>query len=453
MKIEYLHILNYKNLDNLEIHFSKGSFVNALIGANGSGKSNVIEAITIIFASLKTAQEISFSYKIKYSIGDKKYEITNMESGTVAQCDGKRLSKSELATALPSTLFLYYCGETTRLKTLATEFVDKDFEKSLKRELEPVFKYLTYTTVKDFGAALLSNLAFKHDSCKTIFDIVHIEAIHLPITFCFKRPNWSSKSGKADNFWNSIGAVRLEIEKLLYVSGTNKPDVYDDSVQIVVNDLQHFHNKWFSAFDLFKSLKMLMQADILDSIEFDICKKDNDFIFSYQELSEGEKQLGQLLSLIDITKEHRALFLMDEFDAYLHPGWQRKFIELITYKKIEGQILLTTHSPLTLGKMKKENILILKNGIAYNPAADTLNRDITEVLEEAMDIGTRPQEVEEAIKDFRNAAMNGNKSEVKTAYEVLTKIISKDDPFFITANQLLARLDRGIPNAPYNKTK
>lgn len=103
--------------------------------------------------------------------------------------------------------------------------------------------------------------------------------------------------------------------------------------------------------------------------------------------------------------------------------------------------------------MKKENILILKNGIAYNPAADTLNRDITEVLEEAMDIGTRPQEVEEAIKDFRNAAMNGNKSEVKTAYEVLTKILSKDDPFFITANQLLARLDRGIPNAPYNKTK
>lgn len=441
MKIEYLHILNYKNLNNLEIYFSKGSFVNALIGANGSGKSNVIEAITIIFASLKTAQKISFSYKIKYSIGDKKYEITNMRSGTVAQCDGKRLSKSELATALPSTLFLYYCGETTRLKTLATEFVDKDFEKSLKRELEPVFKYLTYTTVKDFGAALLSNLAFKHDSCKKIFDIVHIEAIHLPITFFFKRPNWSSKSGKADNFWNAIGAVRLEIEKLLYVSGTNKPDVYDDSVQIVVNDLQHFHDKWFSAFDLFKSLKMLMQADILDSIEFNISKTDNEFIFSHQELSEGEKQLGQLLSLIDITKEHRALFLMDEFDAYLHPGWQRNFAELITSENIIGQVIFTTHSPLTLSQMKRHNVFLLKNGTIYESSVDTYNRNASEIMEELMDISLRPKHIEELISNFNKAIAQKNILTAKQLKEQLHEYLSDEDPFFITADLSIARID------------
>src|SRR5699024_12101677 len=56
-----------------------------------------------------------------------------------------------------------------------------------------------------------------------------------------------------------------------------------------------------------------------------------------------------------------------------------------------GQILFTTHSPLTLGKMKKESIRILKDGTVYEPAADTFNRDITEVLEEIMEVGKRPE--------------------------------------------------------------
>ena len=41
-----------KNLNKLEVSFDNNSTVNALIGNNGSGKSNVIEALTRVFTAV-----------------------------------------------------------------------------------------------------------------------------------------------------------------------------------------------------------------------------------------------------------------------------------------------------------------------------------------------------------------------------------------------------------------
>ena len=159
-----------------------------------------------------------------------------------------------------------------------------------------------------------------------------------------------------------------------------------------------------NCFDLFAKLELLLQADILKEIRFNVIK--DDVSMQLEMLSEGEKQLAQLLCLLEATKEYRALFLLDEFDSFLHPNWQRRFAEIISEIEITGQVLFTTHSPLTLGKMRKENIRILKDGQGFEPSADTFNRDITEVLEEIMDVGKRPVDVEKAMRDFRKVCFD-----------------------------------------------
>ena len=53
MKLISLHINGYKNLKGkANFDFSHAENYCALIGLNGSGKSNVLEAISLIFASL-----------------------------------------------------------------------------------------------------------------------------------------------------------------------------------------------------------------------------------------------------------------------------------------------------------------------------------------------------------------------------------------------------------------
>ena len=185
---------------------------------------------------------------------------------------------------------------------------------------------------------------------------------------------------------------------------------------------------------------MLIQAGILDSIDFQIVKEGVEI--NPVDLSEGEKQLAQFLCLLEATKDYRALFLLDEFDSFLHPNWQRRFAEIIDGISITGQVLFTTHSPLTLGKVRKENIRILKEGKIYIPSVDTYNRDITEVLDEIMEVTKRPVEIEKAIKEFRNAAMHGKKDEAYRSIEELKVLLSDEDSYWITIEHMLARMER-----------
>ena len=43
MYLQHLHLINYRNYKNQEIHLNRG--INILIGANGQGKTNLLEAV------------------------------------------------------------------------------------------------------------------------------------------------------------------------------------------------------------------------------------------------------------------------------------------------------------------------------------------------------------------------------------------------------------------------
>lgn len=51
MKLNKLRIIGYKNIQEKEFNFSANQGIIALVGENGSGKSNLLEAISYIFNS------------------------------------------------------------------------------------------------------------------------------------------------------------------------------------------------------------------------------------------------------------------------------------------------------------------------------------------------------------------------------------------------------------------
>ena len=52
MQLKKIYIEQYKNLNQLDIDFSDNENVSVIIGNNGSGKSNIVEAISGIFGGL-----------------------------------------------------------------------------------------------------------------------------------------------------------------------------------------------------------------------------------------------------------------------------------------------------------------------------------------------------------------------------------------------------------------
>jgi recombinational DNA repair ATPase RecF len=65
MRIDRLKVRGFKNLEDVDIDFDQDSLETVLIGQNGSGKSNVIEALATIFRDLDSPRPGgSFDYFI-----------------------------------------------------------------------------------------------------------------------------------------------------------------------------------------------------------------------------------------------------------------------------------------------------------------------------------------------------------------------------------------------------
>ena len=82
MRLKSLYIKEYKNIKDQTFDFSNNTGYIALIGLNGSGKSNLLEAISLIFDDLYDIQHaeqvngFTITYEIYEAFGDKIASIT-----------------------------------------------------------------------------------------------------------------------------------------------------------------------------------------------------------------------------------------------------------------------------------------------------------------------------------------------------------------------------------------
>ncbi|ECO5254454.1 AAA family ATPase, partial [Salmonella enterica] len=75
MKVDKLFIRSrFKNLENVVIEFDEDNLMTVIVGRNGSGKSNVLEALVSIFRNLDLGEAPLFSYELVYRLGHKSIE-------------------------------------------------------------------------------------------------------------------------------------------------------------------------------------------------------------------------------------------------------------------------------------------------------------------------------------------------------------------------------------------
>ena len=66
MRIDRLRLIDYKNLVDFEVDFDETSNRQVVVGRNGVGKSNLLEALTRIFRDLDLEEDSDFAYEIEY---------------------------------------------------------------------------------------------------------------------------------------------------------------------------------------------------------------------------------------------------------------------------------------------------------------------------------------------------------------------------------------------------
>ena len=130
MRIKSLWISEYKNLKDFTIEFDTSNPLNIIIGANGSGKSNFLEALALIFKELIDkkydfeftidGEKQNLNFAINYSRYDSDVEIKCEEKKMTIKVNDLKMSTKdfEKKNILPYNFFGYYAGFNERLSNL-----------------------------------------------------------------------------------------------------------------------------------------------------------------------------------------------------------------------------------------------------------------------------------------------------------------------------------------------
>lgn len=107
----------------------------------------------------------------------------------------------------------------------------------------------------------------------------------------------------------------------------------------------------------------------------------NEFYFSTGELA----LLYYIKKLQELNESNKdTILLIDECELYLHPEWQKKFIkflsELFQNSEHNRQIIISSHSPFVLSDLAKENVIFLKNGEQVNVDINSFGANIHTLL-------------------------------------------------------------------------
>lgn len=354
MRLRSLYIEDYKNIKKQTFDFSNSTGYIALIGLNGSGKSNLLEAIGLIFNGILNKKKIPFDYTIVYEHDGKLYS----RKKNSAAIDGKRVKNSDML--YPTSVIACYSGEDLRLWHMAFEdYYMHYFKKAIDNLLSS--PELIYINRYCWNIALITLMSSKDTKVKafleTYLGIVDLEKVEVSFEFA-----------ETDNFKDHQALKWIKRIKDECLDENGKATVksllsYD--VPLLANQTKES--------TIFHYLYLLSQPqknpEKGNNVEKYITKisVENKGISSFN-FSEGHKKLILIECITNVLGNKESLLLFDEPDAHVHIAFKKEILKCIN--DFEGQTIMTTHSPMFLNKrwdgFDENNIFYMHDGKIEN---------------------------------------------------------------------------------------
>ena len=392
MYLKKIYLENFKCFEKLSMEFQKD--LTVLIGANGAGKTSILEAIAIAVSTMFVPMDGPKGIGIdKTQAHLKAYAIGSTSDvqpqypvivSAAAVIDGKEVHwERSLKTAK---------GQTTVKDAKEIISVAADYQKRLRGGdttlILPILAYYGTGRLWDYHREKQTDIFETNTRTNGYIDSVDGNAnIKLMM-------NWFAKMTiqKYQNQENGLGAIP-ELEavfaamekcynqiagsdhaKIQYNIGTKELDVaYTDEMgerkRIPINQLS----------DGYKSTISLV-ADI-----------------AYRMAVLNPQCLGNVCS------ETCGIVLIDEVDLHLHPAWQQRILNDLISIFPKVQFIVSTHAPEVINSVPKENVTVIENNLAIPVSVETYGKDANGILRSVMHVKERPQLVMEKFDEFYSA--------------------------------------------------
>ena len=161
--------------------------------------------------------------------------------------------------------------------------------------------------------------------------------------------------------------------------------------------------------------------------------------------------------LDDITEKTPGVVLIDEIDMHLHPNWQWRVVEALKHTFPKVQFIATTHSPIIIASCKEEKLIALRlEDVFLDKPSEIVHGKtakgwmVDSVLEKYMHSGNRAPETMSKLKRLSELAkekLAGDMSDIgRKEYEGLIKELSEvlpeddigiEEAAFLTIDEIL----------------
>jgi predicted ATP-binding protein involved in virulence len=159
----------------------------------------------------------------------------------------------------------------------------------------------------------------------------------------------------------------------------------------------------------------------------------NAFLLPADELDARDKPLPRVL------QQTPGLVLIDELDVHLHPKWQRRVATDLKETFPSLQFVCTSHSPQVIGEVKPEELRLLDDGVTIPKRSFGI--DSSRILEEIMDAKPRSESVENVLRKLFALIDKEDFDAARTVLHDVEAELGAEDPEITRAHALMTFLE------------
>lgn len=398
MKLRRLRIERFKNLRHCEVDFAHAHLLNAFIGSNGSGKSNLLEALLRILIDIYFGKEPlndgelpPCDFSLSYQTNEREITVARRAGSMAATLNGAPIPYRRLVArirnpadqlAYPDTIFAYYSGDCDRVK-LAVRRYQLHFRRVVQNpEFDDHSPLFVLSTNQQARNILLALVAHRHAEFLKRLKIEGVFAIEIEV----HSPKGFDPENDEPVLWGTTGKVRKILASLAETANFERSKRVESPILEEGKNVDYsFSEKRIYTYEekhdpesrlhrlaerlqrggdnLYVALEHLAARGILKRVDYMIIKQTRHGTFNFDQLSEGEKQLIAVIGAIRLTNKKHNLILLDEPDTHLNPQWSWEYPEMLNQafdaaQKEHSTVLMATHDPVVISGLVREQVFV-----------------------------------------------------------------------------------------------
>lgn len=440
MYLSNIHIENFKGIKNADFYFDRS--VNLIIGDNGTGKTSVLEAISVALGGFLSG--IDGVNTIHFSKDEirRENQLTGTGSNNIVYKTPIRVDAHMVLDVGDGTggQPFRFSRQKKSIKSSRSTVEPRDICKAAQsmadnpKSILPVISYQSFSRVSNQKRDKWEN-PFSDDYSRVVGYVDCLEE--------------AANDKMLANWCKKMEQVAWQQEK---------PIVEYEAVKKAVSNFMR-----------------VMQNDDRICVFYD--KRTEELMYSNKEevlpirlLSSGFRNLIGIVFdiayrmavlnpdlLDDATEKTPGVVLIDEVDMHLHPNWQWRLIDALKNTFPRVQFIGTTHSPIIIASCQEEKLITLQLQDVFLdkpseivPGKTLKGWMVDMVLKEYMHAGNRDPETIEKLKRLSELAkekLSGRmgdkaKKEYEGLIEELSNILPEDDiaieeAAFMSINEIL----------------